>query len=139
MSRRRSHHRQSRTSSDQIEGLRLKPCSARRMAGFMGHAELPSGWVYLRRRLILKFAACALTNINSNKETQKGKEDKRQRSTCAFSWPKLHHQRSSDNEVWPSFDRNTITKENNLASALAFAFSPSRDGRTVVCGEVLVL
>src|SRR4030095_9169443 len=70
MSRHRSHQRQSRPSSDQIEGLRLKPCCGRRMGGFTGPAELPPRWVYPRRRLILKFAACALTNISSNKATK---------------------------------------------------------------------
>ena len=34
------------------------------------------------------------------------------------------------------FDRDTIARENNLAPRLAFAFSPIRDGRTVVRGGV---
>lgn len=34
------------------------------------------------------------------------------------------------------FDRDTIARENNLAPRLAFAFSPIRDGRTVIRGGV---
>ena len=34
------------------------------------------------------------------------------------------------------FDRDTIAHENNLAPRLAFAFSPIRDGRTVVRGGI---
>jgi DNA-binding NtrC family response regulator len=49
--------------------------------------------VYPRRRLILKFAASALTNISSNKPTKRQRAQTA-RSICASSWPKLDHQRS---------------------------------------------
>src|SRR4029453_3496871 len=137
MSRHRSHQRQSRPSSDQIEGLRLKPCCGRRMAGFTGHAELPPGWVYPRRRLILKFAACALTNISSNKATKKANSTNAKE---AFVLPRGRNWIINDRltlEYGVRFDRDTIAKENNLAPRLACAFNPISEGRTVVRGEAL--
>src|SRR4030095_6683052 len=137
MSRHRSSHRQYRPCTDQIEGLRLKPCGWRRMAGFTGHAELPPGWVYPRRRLILKFAACALTNISSNKATKKAKSTNGKE---AFVLPRGRNWIINDRltlEYGVRFDRDTIAKENNLAPRLACGLNPVRSGRNVVRGEAL--